>query len=62
MGRDNICCRKGSYGEVHVAKLEERLSNQSIQMGNYVRFGSIPPREPPAVKVEVAPTPDMQSL
>jgi hypothetical protein len=30
VGSDNICCRKGNYGEVRIAKLEERLSNQCI--------------------------------
>jgi hypothetical protein len=58
MGRDNIRCHKGSYGKEYVAKLKEHLSNQSVQMGPHVRFGSIPPREPPVL----APMPDMQSL
>ena len=49
MGRDHIRYHTDSYGEEYDAKLKECLSIQGIWMGDYVRFGSIPPREPPAL-------------
>ena len=49
MGKDNIRYHMGSYGEEYDAKLKECLRNQGIWMGEYVRFDSIPPREPPAL-------------